>query len=129
MVLVTGHYDSINSNVLKNWADTSGAAPGANDDASGVAISLECARALSKPKFPGTIVFAAVAGEEQGLVGSAHLAKLAKDEGWDLEAVLNQRHRGRQHHAGRHAAAEGSGTRIFRGRSTGGNSRGGAAYP
>jgi hypothetical protein len=89
MVLVTGHYDSINSNVFKNWADTSGAAPGANDDASGVAVSLECARALSKLKFKGTIIFAAVAGEEQGLVGSAHLAKLAKDEGWDLEAVLN----------------------------------------
>ncbi len=89
MVLVTGHYDSINSNVMKNWADTSGAAPGANDDASGVAVSLESARALSKLKFPGTIVFAAVAGEEQGLVGSGHLAKLAKDEGWDLEAVLN----------------------------------------
>ncbi len=89
MVLVTGHYDSINSNVRKNWADTSGAAPGANDDASGVAVSLECARALSKLKFPGTIVFVAVAGEEQGLVGSEHLAKLAKDEGWDLEAVLN----------------------------------------
>jgi hypothetical protein len=89
MVLVTGHYDSINSNVFANWADTSGAAPGANDDASGVAVSLECARALSKLHFPSTIVFAAVAGEEQGLVGSAHLAKLAHDEGWQLEAVLN----------------------------------------
>jgi len=85
MVLVTGHYDSRNLNIL----DDHGAAPGANDDASGVAVSLECARALSKLKFPGTIVFAAVAGEEQGLVGSGHLAKLAKDEGWDLEAVLN----------------------------------------
>jgi Peptidase family M28 len=85
MVLVTGHYDSRNLNVL----DDHGAAPGANDDASGVAVSLECARALSKLKFPGTIVFAAVAGEEQGLVGSAHLAKLANEEGWDLEAVLN----------------------------------------
>lgn len=89
MVLVTGHYDSINSNVFKNWADTSGAAPGANDDASGVAVSLACARALSKLKFPSTIIFVAVAGEEQGLVGSEHLAKLAKSEGWDLEAVLN----------------------------------------
>jgi hypothetical protein len=85
MVLVTGHYDSRNSNIL----DDHGAAPGANDDASGVAVSLECARALSKLKFPGTIAFAAVAGEEQGLVGSGHLAKLAKEEGWDLEAVLN----------------------------------------
>ena len=89
MVLVTGHYDSINSNVFANWADTSGAAPGANDDASGVAVSLACARALSKLKFPGTIVFATVAGEEQGLVGSGHLAQLAKTEGWDIEAVLN----------------------------------------
>lgn len=89
MVLVTGHYDSMNSNAMANWADTSGAAPGANDDASGVAVSLECARALSKLKFPSTIVFVAVAGEEQGLVGSEHLAKLAKSDGWDLEAVLN----------------------------------------
>jgi hypothetical protein len=85
MVLVTGHYDSRDS----SNDDDHGAAPGANDDASGVAVSLECARALSKLKFPGTIVFATVAGEEQGLVGSGHLAKLAKDEGWDLEAALN----------------------------------------
>ena len=89
MYLVTGHYDSINSNVFKNWADTSGAAPGANDDASGVAVSLECARALSTLHLPATLVFAAVAGEEQGLVGSAHLAHLAREEGWQLEAVLN----------------------------------------
>jgi len=89
MVLVTGHYDSMNSNAFANWADTSGDAPGANDDASGVAVSLACARALSKLKFPSTIVFVAVAGEEQGLVGSEHLAKLARSEGWQLEAVLN----------------------------------------
>ncbi|HXS74539.1 MAG TPA: M28 family metallopeptidase [Terracidiphilus sp.] len=89
MVLVTGHYDSMNSNTFANWADISGAAPGANDDASGVAVSIACAHALSKLKFPSTIVFAAVAGEEQGLVGSEHLAKLAKSEGWQLEAVLN----------------------------------------
>ncbi len=85
MYLVTGHYDSRNSNIL----DARGAAPGANDDASGVAVSLECARALSKMRFPATLVFVAVAGEEQGLVGSAHLAKLARDEDWQLEAVLN----------------------------------------
>jgi hypothetical protein len=85
MYLVTGHYDSRNSNVL----DADGIAPGANDDASGVAVSLECARALSQLKFPATVVFVAVAGEEQGLVGSGHLARLAKDEGWQLEAVLN----------------------------------------
>jgi hypothetical protein len=85
MVLVTGHYDSRNTNVL----DTHGDAPGANDDASGVAVSLECARALSKLHLPATIVFVAVAGEEQGLNGSSHLAKLARSEGWQLEAVLN----------------------------------------
>ncbi len=89
MVLVTGHYDSINSNVFKSWSDTSGAAPGANDDASGVAVSLECARALSKLRFPASIVFVAVDGEEEGLIGSAHLARLAHDQGWQLEAVLN----------------------------------------
>ena len=64
-------------------------APGANDDASGVAVSLESARALSRLKLTGTIVFVAVAGEEQGLNGSHHLAELAKSEGWPLVAVLN----------------------------------------
>jgi hypothetical protein len=85
MVLVTGHYDSRNSDTL----DVSGDAPGANDDGSGTAVSLECARVLSKMKFPATMVFLTVAGEEQGLNGSKHFAKMAKDEGWDLEAVLN----------------------------------------
>lgn len=84
-VLVTGHYDSRATDVMDAHAD----APGANDDASGTAVSLESARALSKMKFPGTIVFVAVAGEEQGLNGSRHLAKLAKEQGWPLEAVLN----------------------------------------
>ena len=85
MVLVTGHYDSRVTNVL----DAQTRAPGANDDASGVAVSLECARALSKLHLPATVVFVAVAGEEQGLNGSSHLAKLAHSEGWQLEAVLN----------------------------------------
>ena len=84
-VLVTGHYDSRNSDNF----NTHDPAPGANDDASGVAVSLESARVLTKLKFPSTIVFVAVAGEEQGLNGSRHLAKLARAEGWDLEAVLN----------------------------------------
>jgi hypothetical protein len=86
-VLVTGHYDSRATNVM----DTHSEAPGANDDASGVAVSLESARALTQSgiKFPATIVFASVAGEEQGLNGSRHLARLAKAEHWDLEAVLN----------------------------------------
>ena len=85
IVLVTGHYDSRNSDNF-NVTDE---APGANDDASGTAVSLECARVLSKLKFPSTIVFLTVAGEEQGLYGSRHFAKMAKDAGWNLEAVLN----------------------------------------
>jgi hypothetical protein len=85
IVLVTGHYDSRNSDTL----DVKGDAPGANDDASGTAVSLECARVLSKMKFRATIVFLTVAGEEQGLNGSRHFAKMAKEQGWNLEAVLN----------------------------------------
>jgi hypothetical protein len=85
IVLVTGHYDSRNSDML----DVNGDAPGANDDGSGTAVSLECARVLSKMKFPATIIFLTVAGEEQGLNGSGHFAKLAKEQGWDLQAVLN----------------------------------------
>lgn len=85
IVLVTGHYDSRNSDTL----DVSGVAPGANDDGSGTAVSLECARVLSQLKFPATIIFLAVAGEEQGLNGSGHFAKMAKDQGWNIEAALN----------------------------------------
>ena len=85
IVLVTGHYDSRNSDIL----DVKGDAPGANDDASGAAVSLECARVLSKMKFPATMIFLTVAGEEQGLNGSQHFAKMAKEQGWNLEAVLN----------------------------------------
>ena len=85
IVLVTGHYDSRNSDIF----DTKGAAPGANDDGSGTAVSLECARVLSKLKFPATIIFLTVAGEEQGLNGSQHFAKMAKEQGWDIEAALN----------------------------------------
>lgn len=85
IILVTGHYDSRNSDNF----NTHDPAPGANDDASGVAVSLECARVLSRMKLPATVIFAAVAGEEQGLNGSAHLAKFAKSEGWQIEGVLN----------------------------------------
>ena len=83
--LVSGHYDSRNSDPLNATAD----APGANDDASGTAVSLECARVLSQHRFPATIIFLTVAGEEQGLYGSAHFAGMAKAAGWDIEAVLN----------------------------------------
>jgi hypothetical protein len=85
MYLVTGHYDTRETDVMNTHAP----APGANDDSSGTAVSLESARILSKYKFPATLVFVCVAGEEQGLNGSHHLAKLAKEEGWQLEGVLN----------------------------------------
>jgi hypothetical protein len=84
-MLVTGHYDSRATDVM----DSHVTAPGANDDASGVAVSLESARALTKLKLTGTIVFVAVAGEEQGLLGARHLAQRAKAEGWPLEGVLD----------------------------------------
>lgn len=83
--LVTGHYDSRNS-TNENFTDP---APGANDDGSGTAVSLECARILSKYKFPATLIFLTVAGEEQGLDGSKHFAQMAHDQGWDIQAALN----------------------------------------
>jgi Peptidase family M28 len=85
MVLVTGHYDSRNSDNF----NTHDPAPGANDDASGTAVSIESARVLSKLKFPSTIIFLTVAGEEQGLNGSRHFAQFVKSQGWNLEAALN----------------------------------------
>jgi hypothetical protein len=83
--LVTGHYDSRNSDPL----NSTNQAPGANDDGSGTAVSMECARVMSKHKFPATLIFLTVAGEEQGLLGSTHFAQMAKAEGWQLEGVLN----------------------------------------
>lgn len=83
--LVTGHYDSRNSDTL----NTKDPAPGANDDGSGTAVSLECARVLSHYKFPATLIFLTVAGEEQGLDGAKHFAQMAREQGWDLEGVLN----------------------------------------
>jgi hypothetical protein len=83
--LVIGHYDSRNSDTF-NITDP---APGANDDGSGTAVSLECARVLSKHKFPATIIFLTVAGEEQGLNGSRAFAKMAKEKGWEIADVLN----------------------------------------
>jgi len=85
IVLVTGHYDSRVTDIL----DSKSLAPGANDDGSGTAVSLECARVLSKLKFRSTIIFLTVAGEEQGLNGSSHFAQMAKEQGWNILAVLN----------------------------------------
>ena len=84
-VLMSGDIDSRVSDVMDATSD----APGANDNASGVAGTLEAARVLSKYRFPGSIVYAALAGEEQGLFGGRILAGEAKQNGWRLEAVLN----------------------------------------
>ena len=84
-VLMSGDIDSRVSDVMNATAD----APGANDDASGVAGTLEAARILSKQKFAGSIVYAALSGEEQGLFGGKILAEHALKQGWRVEAVLN----------------------------------------
>jgi len=83
--VVSGHYDSRNTDNF----NTTDPAPGANDDASGTAVSLECARVMSKHKFPATVIFLTVPGEEQGLYGSKHFADMAKKEDWNIDAMLN----------------------------------------
>lgn len=85
VVIVQGHIDSRVSDIMNATSD----APGANDDASGVALVLEAARILSKEKFAATIVYAALSGEEQGLLGGQLLAETAKARGWTVSAVLN----------------------------------------
>ncbi len=83
--IISGHLDNMRSSVM----DRTGDAPGANDDASGVAALMECARIMSKHSFPATIIFVAVSGEEQGLLGANFMAEKAKKENWNIEAVLN----------------------------------------
>jgi acetylornithine deacetylase/succinyl-diaminopimelate desuccinylase-like protein len=85
VVIVQGHIDSRVSDVMNATSD----APGANDDASGVALVIEAARLLSKQKFDATIIYAALSGEEQGLLGGTLLAETAKARGWVVSAVLN----------------------------------------
>ncbi|MBV8238063.1 MAG: M20/M25/M40 family metallo-hydrolase, partial [Sphingomonas sp.] len=84
-VIVGGHIDSRVSNVMDITSD----APGANDDASGVALVLEAARILSKEKFAANIVYVAFSGEEQGLWGATLLAETARARGWQVDAMLN----------------------------------------
>lgn len=83
--IISGHLDNMRTNVMDRVND----APGANDDASGTSAVLECARIMSKRSFPATIIFVAVSGEEQGLLGSTYMANKAKKENWNVEAVLN----------------------------------------
>lgn len=83
--VISGHMDNMRTNVM----DSVGDAPGANDDGSGSAAVLECARIMSKHSFPATIIFVTVSGEEQGLLGATFMANKAKKENWNIEAVLN----------------------------------------
>jgi hypothetical protein len=85
VVIISGHIDSRVSDVMDFTKD----APGANDDASGTAAAIEAARVLSKHRFPYTIVYAALSGEEQGLYGGKILAAYAKAQGWEVLANLN----------------------------------------
>jgi hypothetical protein len=85
VVIITGHLDSRVTDVM----NVNAFEPGANDDGSGVAAVLEAARLLSKHKFPGTIVYAPLMGEEQGLYGGKVLAAYAKAQGWNVIANLN----------------------------------------
>ncbi|MBA4805551.1 MAG: M20/M25/M40 family metallo-hydrolase [Brevundimonas sp.] len=85
VIIISGHLDSRVSDVM-NFTDD---APGANDDASGVAAVLEAARILSQHSFDATLVYAALSGEEQGLFGGRILADYAKAQGWRVEANLN----------------------------------------
>jgi Peptidase family M28 len=83
--VISGHLDNMRTNVMDRTND----APGANDDASGVAAVLECARIMSKQQFSATIIFVAFSGEEQGLLGSNFMASKAKKLNANIEAVLN----------------------------------------
>jgi hypothetical protein len=84
-VMMGGHFDTIN---LQGDPKTA-IAPGINDDGSGVAATLECARVMAQAKWKNTLVFVAFSGEEQGLLGSAALAARAKSEKWQIDALLN----------------------------------------
>lgn len=83
--VVSGHLDSRVTDVMNRTSN----APGANDDGSGVAGVIEAARIMSQYKFPATIIFVAVSGEEQSLLGSGFMADKAKREGWNVDAMLN----------------------------------------
>ncbi|MBE0674952.1 MAG: M28 family metallopeptidase [Bacteroidales bacterium] len=85
IIMMSAHFDSRAARDTDNTSQ----APGANDDASGIAAMLEIARVISVKGYPATIIFTAVSGEEHGLYGSKHLAQRAKAENWNIIAFLN----------------------------------------
>jgi Peptidase family M28 len=84
LYVTSGHYDSMCTSPIDTVCD----APGANDDASGTAAVLEMARVMSQYRFDATIVFMAVAGEEQSLLGSTYYAEQAKQKNWNIAAMF-----------------------------------------
>ena len=84
-VIMSGDIDSRAS----RSADAETDAPGANDNASGMAGAIEAARLLADYEFGNTVVLAGLSGEEQGLWGGRHMAEVAREEGWDIIGVLN----------------------------------------
>jgi hypothetical protein len=84
VLVVSGHYDSRNSDVM----DASGEAPGANDDASGTAAVMAMACAMAAQRYDATLVFMAVPGEEQGLLGARHWARRARAQGLNVEGMI-----------------------------------------
>ncbi|MFE3868228.1 M28 family metallopeptidase [Flavobacterium sp. LS2P90] len=85
VLIISGHLDSRATDVMDAKSD----APGANDDASGVAAMMELSRIMSKREFPFTLIFVAVTGEEQGLYGAKHLSDIAKESKWNVVAMIN----------------------------------------
>ena len=84
-VIMSGDIDSRPSDTTDGESDS----PGANDNASGMAGTIEAARILSEHRFPSSVVFVGLSGEEQGLWGGQHMAAVAREEGWEITAVLN----------------------------------------
>ncbi len=107
VVLITGHLDSRVTDIMNSISD----APGANDDASGVAAVLEAARVLSKHRYAATIVYGVLSGEEQGLYGGKLLAAYAHAQGWQVEADLNNDIIGNTH--GGDGVIDNSSVRVF----------------
>jgi Zn-dependent M28 family amino/carboxypeptidase len=107
VIVITGHLDSRVTDVMDAEHD----APGANDDASGVAAVLETARILSRYKFRATLVYAALSGEEQGLYGGKVLSDYAKAQGWQVQADLNNDIVGNTH--GQDGAVDNTVVRVF----------------
>ncbi len=106
-LVLSGHYDSMCGNVMNSECD----APGANDDASGTAVVMELACTFAQRRFPATLVFMAVAGEEQGLLGSAHWAKVARDRGANVELMITNDIVGNAHDE--HGRRDASTLRLF----------------